>query len=129
VYCACINPDASYLKQLIDTNAYIHSGDSDQRRPIHYAAACEGPEPLKLLLSVGANLSEVDHQQKNCLHIASITGRAENIRTILYADPTLVGSKDIIGMTPIGYACKFGHLEAVEVLLEFGASVNGAVGP
>jgi len=31
-------------------------------------------------------------------------------------------------MTPLGYACQYGHLETVKVLLEFGAKKGTAVG-
>jgi ankyrin repeat protein len=58
---ACINPDVSVLKTLLDANQEYEVVDDDMRRPIHYAAACEGPEPIKLLISLGATLNAVDN--------------------------------------------------------------------
>lgn len=46
LHCACINPNPKYLRALLDTGAEMQTTDTDLRRPIHYAAACEGPEPL-----------------------------------------------------------------------------------
>lgn len=53
------------------------------RRLVHYAAACESPESLKVLIQAGASLIDVDNQKMNCLHIAAMTGRAQNAKTIL----------------------------------------------
>jgi ankyrin repeat protein len=58
---ACINPDVSVLKTLLDANQEYEVVDDDMRRPIHYAAASEGPEPIKLLISLGATLNAVDN--------------------------------------------------------------------
>jgi ankyrin repeat protein len=58
LHCACINPNPKYLKSLIDTGAELQTIDSDMRRPLHYAAACEGPEPLEVLIAAGANLMD-----------------------------------------------------------------------
>ncbi len=46
LHCACINPNPKYLKMLLDMAPDLNTIDTDLRRPIHYAAACEGPEPL-----------------------------------------------------------------------------------
>jgi ankyrin repeat protein len=64
----------------------------------------------------------------NPLHIASITGRAHNIRTILTANPGMVSTRDKTSMTPIAYACRYGHVEAVKTLIEFKAKLNVGCG-
>lgn len=128
LHCACINPNPKYLKALMDTGAELQTIDTDLRRPVHYAAACEGPEPLQLLIAAGANLTDQDNRKKNCLHLAAMTGRAHNIRLILQTSPNLVSIRDRKSMTPIAYACKFGHVEAVKTLLEFKAKLNVGAG-
>lgn len=40
----------------------------------------------------------------------------------------MVSTRDKKGMTPIAYACKFGHVEAVKALLEFKAKLNVGAG-
>lgn len=94
------------------------------RRPVHYAAACIGPEPLRLLIQSGAALNAVDNQKKNCLHVAAYTGRHENARIILESNPGLLNTKDKKSMTPLAYACKYGFVEVVKVFLDFKARVN-----
>jgi ankyrin repeat protein len=61
LHCACINPNPKFLKALLDTGAEMQTIDTDLRRPVHYAAACEGPEPLTVLIAAGANLLDQDN--------------------------------------------------------------------
>jgi len=128
LHCACINPNPKYIKALIETGAELQTIDTDLRRPIHYAAACEGPEPLIALIAAGANLLDQDNQKRNCLHIAAISGRAHNIRVILQNNPNMVSLRDKKSMTPIMYACKYGHLEAIKALVENKAKLNVGAG-
>ncbi len=51
IHCAAINPNSKYLKQLLNIMPEYNILDKYERRPIHFAAACEGPEPLEFLLS------------------------------------------------------------------------------
>lgn len=51
IHCAAINPNSKYLKKLLTVVPDYDIMDSEKRKPIHYAAACEGPEPLDYLLS------------------------------------------------------------------------------
>ena len=61
IHCACINPNPYYLKTLLDLNPEHSIVDAELRRPVHYAAACEGPEPLRVLIQAGATLHDVDN--------------------------------------------------------------------
>jgi ankyrin repeat protein len=56
LHSACINPNPNYIEALLATGADINTPDLDLRRPIHYAAACTRPEPLKILIASGANI-------------------------------------------------------------------------
>ena len=49
-------------------------------------------------------------------HRASITGRAEILR-VLISNGADVNIKDLSGCTPILYACRHGHLNAVTIFL------------
>jgi ankyrin repeat protein len=55
---------------------------------------------------------------------AAATGRAERLRELLAADPSLASAFGDDGFHPLGLACFFGHVEAARVLLEHGADVN-----
>jgi ankyrin repeat protein len=98
------------------------------RRAAHYAAACEGPEPLEALIAAGFSLTDVDNQKINCIHIAAMTGRAHNVRTILQKAPHLLNVRDKKSNTAMAYACKYGKIEVVKVLREFKAKINVGCG-
>lgn len=61
LFCACINPNPKFLRALLEVNADIGMVDADLRRAAHYAAACEGPEPLEVLIQAGFGLLDVDN--------------------------------------------------------------------
>lgn len=83
LFCACINPNPKYIRALLEVGPDNGMVDSDLRRACHYAAACESEEPLQAIIQAGFSLNDVDNQKMNCLHIAAMTGRAENARVIL----------------------------------------------
>ena len=66
-------------------------------------------------------MHDVDDKLVGSIHIAAMTGRAEQIKLILGLDALLVNAKDKAKMTPLAYACKGGHTEAAKALLEFQA--------
>ena len=56
---AAINPSEAVIKKMLDQNPEINVTDEDLWKPIHYASACTGPGPLKILLKHGANLNDL----------------------------------------------------------------------
>jgi len=86
VHLAAINPDTQYLRALaevIGVQAMMQVTDDQQRGPVFYAAACSSPEPLRWLLSQGANPFEKDRKMQTPLDIAVQAGRAENIALLV----------------------------------------------
>lgn len=55
---------------------------------------------------------------------AAATGNARRLKTIVGQSRARVNAPNSEGFTPLGLAAFFGHLDAVKVLLEFGADVN-----
>lgn len=50
IHAACINPNDDYLRALLNSVPEHSIPDKDGFKPMHYAAACEGAGPLKVLL-------------------------------------------------------------------------------
>lgn len=51
IHCAAINPNVKYLIALFSVLPEYGILDQKNRRPIHFAAACEGTGPLEYLLN------------------------------------------------------------------------------
>ena len=56
MHCAAVNPNEKIIQALAAKGGDINLGDQEGWQPIHYAAACEGPGPLKFLIGRGANV-------------------------------------------------------------------------
>ena len=93
---------------------------SDSIKPVHFAACCESPEPLKLLLEKGANLYDITAHKKTPLHYAAITGRAENITVILESQRNTFKLRDRRNYTPFTYALQRGDLAPIKAFLDSG---------
>ncbi|EYC44087.1 hypothetical protein Y032_0472g2060 [Ancylostoma ceylanicum] len=133
LHTAAINPDVKILERLRSIEPNINIPDTNNWYTIHYAAVCEGPEPLKFLLKNGAAPSCLTKQHETPLHVAARAGRKENIKILLEAlaklettdgdAPTIKPEKSMInartrgGDTALCLAVKNQRLDAVNALL------------
>ncbi|CAF3964350.1 unnamed protein product [Rotaria sp. Silwood2] len=143
VHCAAINPNAKYLKQLLNTMPEYNILDKYERRPIHFAAACEGSDPLEYLISKHVNFNDIDRGGNSPLHLAVMNGRAINAELLLRtakekttsneAEDQIIHEKfglaSINRMNksrfyPLHLAVLNDHLNCVQVLLKYGANVD-----
>lgn len=92
LHCACINPDTKYLSELTGSIPGFRDwnlGDAEDRKLIHYAAACSSTEPLKFLFENGKSLVvtfDLDKNGVTPLMVACRTGRLENVKLLLERD-------------------------------------------
>ena len=125
LHCACINPNGEILNKLLEVCPEYSFPDETLRKPIHYAAACEGPGPLKVLLEKGVDAREADPLGITPLMIAAIYGRAQNIKTLLEKEETSnIHAKNKESMQAIHLAAMNGHLDCIKELVKKGALIN-----
>ncbi|EPB74755.1 hypothetical protein ANCCEY_06180 [Ancylostoma ceylanicum] len=133
LHTAAINPNVKILERLRTIEPNINIPDTNNWYTIHYAAVCEGPEPLKFLLKNGAAPSCLTKQHETPLHVAARAGRKENIKILLEAlaklettdgdAPTIKPEKSMInartrgGDTALCLAVNNQRLDAVNALL------------
>ena len=71
LHLAAINPNEKVIETLLNQNPEYNVTDDQLWKPIHYAAACVGSGPLKVLVKMGANLSDLTNDKLTPLHIAA----------------------------------------------------------
>ncbi|KAJ3238586.1 hypothetical protein HDU81_007506 [Chytriomyces hyalinus] len=130
LHMSAINPDSKKLEALMDAITPANHLDADEfgRTIMHFAATCEGTGPLKHLLDLKFEPRSMDLAKMTPLLLASKYGRSENIKLLIEA---MGGGKDAVDMTYLAssltalhFAAGMGHLEAVKVLLNAGATVD-----
>eukprot|EP01105_Mastigella_eilhardi_P025706 TRINITY_DN707_c0_g1_i5.p1 TRINITY_DN707_c0_g1~~TRINITY_DN707_c0_g1_i5.p1 ORF type:complete len:2532 (-),score=631.38 TRINITY_DN707_c0_g1_i5:1348-8943(-) len=85
LHCSAINPNPKYLRLLMGLMPDSNVLDARGRKPIHYAAACEGTKPLEHLLANGAFPNDPDKSKTTPLMLAARFGRVANLQLLLKA--------------------------------------------
>ena len=115
------------MLQLLAVNSDLNVIDTEMRRPLHYAAACETSDNLKLLLDKGANITDIDMRKVTCLIAAVRARRPQNVKIIVQKNPDLIKMRDKAGFNAMGYACMNSDLETIKVLFEAGVKLGPGV--
>ena len=83
MHCACINPDTGPLEAMFRVNPNLVQADLEQRKLVHYAAACSDVGPLAFLWEKGANLEDKDREGRTPLMTACQVGREKTANFII----------------------------------------------
>ncbi|XP_061174017.1 poly [ADP-ribose] polymerase tankyrase-like isoform X2 [Saccostrea echinata] len=141
MHCACINPNVKYLEKLLAVEPDYTIEDKYGRRPVHFAAACQGTGPLELLLKKGATPNDVTRRKVTPLHFACYAGRAENADILIEKAKSMNTDDQLTSkwgeggvdrptwetICPIHIAVQNGDMKLLNVLLKHGANVNKAL--
>lgn len=109
------------LKVLIDHAADVNMASDDTWTPLQYAVIMKQYNAVEILLDAGAD-PNVAYKEKPA-PLCSALEQPKIARLLLDkgANPNVGFSR---GFTPLTYAACFGHQHAVEVLLDYGATVD-----
>ncbi len=144
IHCACINHNVKYLKTLLSITQEYNIADKRGRKPIHYAAVCEGLSPLEYLIS---RVSPYELDSNGCipLHYACLAGRSVNVEMLLsharlkQEDDSTVTTEIIMdnkyglgglnkpnrrGQLPIHLAISRNNYDCVKVLIKYGCNLE-----
>lgn len=110
--------------------SYTFTGDAyDRTTPIEMTQV--NPEPAKPALDTTLEVPDIDDFSHITLHQAARDGKIEVIRQRLQKlekNPTrrlkVINKADEDSTTPLHYAVRYGHVEVVKLLVEFGAVVD-----
>lgn len=93
----------------------VDSLDEDGQTPFIMAAMSGEDDILRYLVERGANIFQVDDEQKNALMWASIMGRYDVVQTLLLFKSINVNERDDMKQTALMYAAQCGKIEPAEI--------------
>jgi ankyrin repeat protein len=109
-----------FLAEGIDINATNERGQTAIARAAEY----QRTEVVTLLLGKGADVEKVGGRYaRTALMEAAGTGNTVIMKQLVEKGAD-INAMDHEGATPIFFACMYGHVEAVRLLIELGADVN-----
>lgn len=119
--------DASYIEKLIrdnhfDVNGTIASGHT----PLIMAVTTNAEETAATLIRLGANVNLADSEGRKPLAFAAANGRTNMIHLLLSHKAGKNVSPNNNGQTAVWEACKNGHDNCLNALLDHGAQASTA---
>ena len=108
----------------------INSPDKDGETPAYKAAALNSVTSLDMLVRHGANVTLANHSGLRPVHIAAALGYTEVLKYLLTAKNVGHGPLELVSLvdnneeTALFHAVRGGYEDAVELLVQKGASVS-----
>ncbi|XP_067650441.1 ankyrin repeat domain-containing protein 50-like isoform X1 [Haliotis asinina] len=125
LHLACIGAQVEMVKYIlsqdvVDTNSRGQFG----RTPLMIAAEKGYRVVFDLLVDRGGDVSVVDDDGNNILHVACIGGHLEMVKYVLSHDPMEIRSRGQYGRTPVLLAAEKGHRDVFDLLVSKGDDVS-----
>ncbi|XP_071098364.1 putative ankyrin repeat protein RF_0381 [Haliotis cracherodii] len=125
VHLACVGGDLETVKFVLVLNVVdINRRGLGSRTPVMWAAVWGHRDVVELLVSEGANVSLVDEDGDNILHLACVGGDLETVEFVLSLNLLDINSREERSKTPVMWAALGGHRDVVELLVSEGANVS-----
>jgi ankyrin repeat protein len=118
------------VRLLLEHHADCNQRDSEGLTPLIHAIIRGHDDVVDLLLSHGAGIQYLDDQHRSALHLAVVHRRERLLKKLLNhcaSDIAVIDGCTKDGKTPLHIAIEMGHEVAVEMLLEYGASVESSI--
>ncbi|XP_065052326.1 serine/threonine-protein phosphatase 6 regulatory ankyrin repeat subunit A-like [Rhopilema esculentum] len=116
------------VRTLLHRGVSMNAGDSEGRKPIHWAASSGNVEILKILLENGDDPNaRTSSELMTPLHLVALQGlesAADFLINQYSTRPVEVDPHDQRNCTPLFYACSAGHARVAGMLLQSGADPN-----
>uniref|UniRef100_A0A8C9EXN2 Uncharacterized protein n=1 Tax=Pavo cristatus TaxID=9049 RepID=A0A8C9EXN2_PAVCR len=120
LHAAALRGHLGIVQVLLAKKGRLGVKDMDGCTPMHYAAIKGNTEVVKILLTSRKNKNIDDRNiwRKTALHIAAEYGHSDLINLLL-SDGAAINALDSNKDTPLHCACKVGHLNAVNSLINW----------
>ena len=125
LHVAAVSGYAEVVSVLLRSGAKVNAKDENGHTPLHRAAELGSVPVVQLLLAKGADLKATNNARETCIHKAVGAGHTEVAKILLAGGGADVNRKNKRGYTPLHEAVE--SKQAVELLLDAGADINGVV--
>lgn len=114
------------IKLFKNVSDIINKPDREGNTPLHIATKTGAAEWVKILIRLGARISQGNHKGNTPLHLSSITNDVMIAKKLFRMRRVNVGVNCVNhkGQTPLWLACKHGNNEMINFLILAGADVN-----
>lgn len=117
LHLAALNNE-KYCEVLIEEGCCVDPRDSQDRTPLHIAAANNRRATCELLFKNGANLSAQDQFGRTPLHLAAESGHVSIVEFLLVMCNIDCSQVDSNNQTPLQLAIENAHPKVVEMMLQ-----------
>lgn len=129
IHIAAMHGSAKMLNLLIALGIDLQRRDDNNWTALHYAGARGHQNTLLLLLHAGCDINAITQDKCTVLHLSSLNGNGNCVKALLYySDHAKVrcdrNAQTRAGDTAIHVAVKWGFIEIIETLLEYGVRLD-----
>ncbi|XP_059489715.1 uncharacterized protein LOC132204878 [Neocloeon triangulifer] len=120
---AALSSHIAVAKFLLSKGADVNARDDNNETPLTLAATFSNAM-CRIIVDNGADLSAVNSEGNDALHLACINGKLENVKYLLSLNGFSLEKKGKNGKTALHNAARKGHIDVVEFLLSKEADIN-----
>ncbi|XP_067648871.1 ankyrin repeat domain-containing protein 50-like [Haliotis asinina] len=125
LHCACLHGQLGVVKHLLSqTNIEINRRGKDGRTPLMVAVIQGLRYVMELLIRNGADVSQVDEEGNNVLHLACKFGLLDVVEYLLSQNSVDINTRGRGAMTPLMMAVVYRHSDVFKFLMRNGADVS-----
>ncbi|XP_048242279.1 26S proteasome non-ATPase regulatory subunit 10-like isoform X2 [Haliotis rufescens] len=124
LHSACLSGDLSAVRRILSVGQADINCRKNGRTPVMTAAVKEFREVVLLLVSNGADVSLVDNNGNNILHMVCLQRDLEALKYVLSQDMVGINDRGWFERTSVMRAAEKGYKEVVELLVHKGADVT-----
>lgn len=129
IHMAAMHGSAKMLNLLLALGVDVRRRDENGWTALHYAGARGHQNTLLLLLHAGSDINAAAGDRSTVLHLSSLNGNENCVKALLYySDHARVrcdrNAQTRAGDTAVHVAAKWGFVEIVETLLEYGVRLD-----
>ncbi|XP_071100543.1 ankyrin repeat domain-containing protein 50-like [Haliotis cracherodii] len=124
LHSACLSGDLLAVRRILSVGQADINCRKNSRTPVMTAAIKGSGEVVELLVSYGADVSLVDKNSDNILHLACWRGKMEVVNYVLSQCLVNIDARGSMKLTAVMKAAKNGHREVMKLLVSEGADVS-----